>query len=433
MIDEYYNILKGNDDMTVSDHVEQDYEHKEVIFGDGSFDDCVRIASILDGSYVLDEKQRDQLIEIEKALTSSLIPQSVIEYAASCENTYLRTVMFHNRLLSDGFAAQFLRKQLMSNEVPCEPHRSLIYNSQFLNGMKHFLRTHKMFEQSGCASGRFSHSSSTQNTVYDRSNIVEDKERMRWSEALNVDAEILEELSVSSIEPLEILKKCSGFETDQAVLTHLFFNKNLTIDDVSALLAEMPMSCGGNVWEIRQLLLFIAVLLRNDWTADELRFLYQAWLKFVEKVEKGLSDLEASSAPVLEFISVSQLLRDFQALVPEVSILFATNETAPTDVLMNVFGNGDKNIRATVVKNPGVGEDFAQAVLLNNVNMVSDMCSTSVSEDDLSELREHAAWNSALSFDVLSNFYEDEKESVEVRFSALFNENIPSFIRLLYC
>lgn len=429
-------LIDGNNDMTMNDDAGQHSKYKEIIFGDGSFDDCVRIASMIDGSYVLDENQLDQL-QVEEALESSLIPQTVVEYVASCETTDLITVMLRNRLLSNVFAAQYLRKQLMSNEVPSEPHRSLISNSQFLNGtkqfLKYFLRTHKIFERSGYASSRFSHSSSVQNTLYNRNGIIEDKERIWWAEQLNVDADILEELSVSSVELLEILKKCSGFETEPAVLAHLFFNKNLTIDDVSVLVEEMPLSCGGDVWEIRQLLLFIAVLLRDDWTADELRFLYQAWLKFVEKVEEGLGSLETNSAPVLEFISASQLLRDFQALVPEVNILVATNETAPVDVLMNVFGNGDKNTRAAVVRNPGVGRDFAQAVLFNDVNMVSDMCSTRVLENDVHELREHAAWNSSLPFDVLSNLYEDEKESVEVRFSALFNTNIPSFIRLLYC
>ena len=254
------------------------------------------------------------------------------------------------------------------------------------------------------------------------------------AERLGVSVLLLNDFSTCFPTPLQVLEECAGFDADPAVLAHLFFNKHLTMDDVRVLLERMPLDFGNNMDELRHLLLFRIVLLREDWTADEMRFLYEAWLKFVKKIEVGLNALMPYEFHAM--LPPSVMLANFQALVLEVGLMFATNEAMPCDLLLKLFLNGNSKVRAAVVRNPGVGQKFAQAVLDGDANAVSDAVSefysVSLVEDDVCELRDHVVWNPVLSFSELEKIYGDETEDVSMRFGALFNENVPSFVRALY-
>ena len=251
------------------------------------------------------------------------------------------------------------------------------------------------------------------------------------AERLGVSVLLLKDLSTSFTTPLQVLEESVGFDAEPAILAHLFFNKYLTMDDVRVLLERMPLDFGGNVHDLRHLLLFRIVLLREDWTADEMRFLYGAWLDFVKRFELGL--LELKSGDFHTWFPPSTMLGLFQVWKSVVGFLFAANKAMPCDLLLKVFVDGDSRMRAAVVQNPAVGVDFVSAVLGGDVAAVSAMCSVNVSEDDVAVSREHAVRNSVAPFEKLLKIAEDETEEVEVRFGALFNvSSVPSVHRELY-
>ena len=413
------------------DNVQQEY--KDTVLGDDFFNSCVRIVSVLDGSYFLPNGEGQSAGKGDEVLGSSLIPQCVIEYAASCAPSYRRLMLLNGRRFSDHYVVEHL-KRILENEDQniTEDRRMLLNRSNYLRDVLNYLKSYKLFvdyekllsSQNGV--GGFSQQPSS---IY-----VSRAERSEVAERSGVDALLLEELATCSTNPLQVLEECVGFDAEPAVLSFLFFNKHLTMDDVQVLLEEMSLSCGENVEELRHLLLFKIVLLREDWTADEMRFLYEAWLKFVEKIEVGLNALMPYEFHTT--LPPSVMLENFQALVPEVDLMFATNEAMPFDLLMKVFAKGDSKMRAAVVRNPGVGQEFAQAILDGDVNAVSDAVSEFYSanlvEGDMRELREHVVCNPVLSFSELEKVYGDENEDVSLRFGALFNENVPSFVRALY-
>lgn len=413
------------------DNVQQEY--KDFLFGDDFFNNCVRIVSVLDGSYVLPNGEEQSAEKGDEVLGSSFIPQCVIEYAASCAPSYRRLTLLNGRRFSDRYVIEHLKRILEDEEQNITAaHRMLTNRSNYLRDVMECLKPYKLFAdyeklldyKNGV---RATHPTTQQ--VY-----VSRYERSKVAEHLGVDALLLGELATCSTNPLQVLEECVGFDADPAVLAFLFFNKHLTMDEVQVLLEEMSLSCGENVEELRHLLLFKIVLLREDWTADEMRFLYEAWLKFVKKIEVGLNALMPYEFHAM--LPPSVMLANFQALVPEVDLMFATNEAMPCDLLLKLFLNGNSKVRAAVVRNPGVGQKFAQAVLDGDANAVSDAVSefysVSLVEDDVCELREHVVWNPVLSFSELEKIYNDENETVPVRFGALFNENVPSFVRALY-
>ena len=72
--------------------------YKNYLFGDGSFTDCVRIASVLDGSCDISGVEDVQSVkEDANALRNPLIPQCVVEYAVSCEGSHRKHVMLDSR------------------------------------------------------------------------------------------------------------------------------------------------------------------------------------------------------------------------------------------------------------------------------------------------------------------------------------------------
>lgn len=403
----------------------------DMLQGDSSFYDCVRIASVLDGSCDIPDVEDAQSIERDtEVLKSSLIPQCVVEYAASCEASYRRYVLMDGRYFSDHYVVERLKEVLNDDEkdVITVSHQ-LPHHFDCISDVMDYLEAHRLFVnyEKLCAAQSNVGAVSAKELRF--MNAIRD-ELSRIAERLGVSVLLLEELSTCFTAPLQVLEERAGFDAEPAVLAHLFFNKYLTMDDVRVLLERMPLDFGGNVEDLRHLLLFRIVLLREDWTVDELRFLYETWLDFVKRVEVDLLELESGEFHTL--LPPSTMLEIFQVWKSVVGLLFASNKAMPCDLLLKVFVDGDSRIQAAVVQNPAVGANFVSAVIDGDVNAVSGMCSVNVSEDDVAVLREHAVRNSVASFEQLLKIAEDETEEAEVRFRALFNENVPPFYRDLY-
>lgn len=406
--------------------------YKDYLFGDGSFTDCVRIASVLDGSCnIPGVEDVESLKKDAEVLKSSLIPQCVVEYAESCrKDSYRNQVLMDGRYVSDRYVVERLKEVLDDDEKDViTVSLQLPHHFDCINDVMDYLHAHKMFvnyEKFCAAQSKVGGASAKEQLLLEGFTV----EVSKIAERLGVSVLLLKELSTCFPAPLQVLEECAGFDADPAVLAHLFFNKHLTMDDVRVLLERMPLNFGENVDELRHLLLFRIVLLREDWTVNEMRFLYEAWLNFAKKMEVDLMELESDEFHTL--FPASTMWKMFQVWKSVVGLLFAVNKAMPSDLLLKVFADGDSRIQAAVVRNPAVGGNFVSAVFDGDVSAVSGMCSVSVSEDDVAVLREHAARNSVASFEQLLKITEDETEEAEVRFCALFNENVPSFYRVLY-
>lgn len=405
--------------------------YKNYLFGDGSFTDCVRIASVLDGSCDISGVEDVQSVkEDANALRNPLIPQCVVEYAVSCEGSHRKHVMLDSRYVSDQYVVERLKEVLDDDEKDViTVSLQLPHHFDCINDVMDYLHAHKLFvnyEKFCAAQSKVGGASAKEQLLLEGFGV----EVSKIAERLGVSVLLLKDLSTCFPTPLQVLEECAGFDADPAVLAHLFFNKHLTMDDVRVLLERMPLDFGNNMDELRHLLLFRIVLLREDWTVDELRFLYSAWLDFVKRVEVDLLKLESGEFHTL--LPPSTMWKIFQVWKSVVGLLFAANKAMPCDLLLKVFVDGDSRIQAAVVRNPAVGANFVSAVLDGDVSAVSGMCSVSVSEGDVAVLREHAARNSVASFEQLLKIAENETEEAEVRFEALFNENVPSLYRVLY-
>lgn len=405
--------------------------YKNYLSGDGSFTDCVRIASVLDGECDLPGVESVQSVEKDaEVLRSSLIPQCVVEYAASCEASYRKHVLIGGRDFSDHYVVERLKEILDDDEKDViTVFHQFSHRFDCIRDVMDYLDVHSQFvilEKLCPAQSKVGGVSATEQVLIEASRY----ERSKIAERLGMSVLLLKDLSTCSTSPLQVLEEGAGFDADPDVLAHLFFNEYLTMDDVRVLLERMPLDFGKNLDELRHLLLFRIVLLREDWTVDEMRFLYGAWLDFVKRVEVGLLELESGEFHTM--LPPSTMLGIFQVWKSVVGLMFAANKAMPCDVLLKLFADGDSRMQAAVVQNPAVGANFVSAVLDDDVNAVSGMCSVGISEDDVAVVRKYAARNSVVSFEQLLKIVEDETDDAEVRFGALFNENVPSFYRALY-
>lgn len=392
-----------------------------VFLGDGSFEDCVRIGAVADGSL---EVEVSELHNDEVDLERPQFPQCLIDYVSSVVDPFFDDFPWAFDFIdevSDFFVAQHLKKYyrivLGADNFPY----LLSYRSNAaVYSLRKGLYNYKLFEGYGVVSS--GKSGGGKGTGY-----IRHKERLSKADSLNVRLDVLTGFA-ESMDPLRLVEEHVGFD-DVSRFENVFFNKNLSMSDVEFLLGNISVSHEDDVFSL--MLLFMAVLLREDWSVGELRFLFGEWLSFVEGIR---SYFDSGS---LEY---SLGWEDFAERVEVVELLFAINSAMPVDLLLNLFLNGDENVRSAVVRNPAVGEDFVLWVLGLSSSSGSDgafsvggLGAGSVDLGDVAGLRKFAVRNPVLSFDTLSKFFEDEGECVEVRFGALFNESVPSFVKLLHC
>ena len=398
-----------------------------VFLGDGSFEDCVRIGAIADGSLVVEVSE---LLNGDVDLERPQFPQCVIDYVCSCRETALDDFPWafdFTDEVSDFFIAQHLKKYYRTVFGADNFPYLLSYRSNAaVYSLRKGLYNYKLFEGSVVSSSGVV--SSGKSGGGRESGYIRHKERLSKAELLNVRLDVLAGFA-ESMDPLGLVEEHVGFDDDVSRFENVFFNKNLSMSDVEFLLGNISVSHEDDVFSL--MLLFMAVLLREDWSVGELRFLFGEWLSFAEGIR---SYFDSGS---LEY---SLGWEDFAERVEVVELLFAINSAMPVDLLLNLFLNGDESVRSAVVRNPAVGEDFVLWVLGLSSSSGSDgafsvggLGAGSVDLGNVAGLRKFAVRNPVLSFDTLSKFFEDEGECVEVRFGALFNESVPSFVKLLHC
>lgn len=389
------------------------------------FEDCVRIGAVADGSLVVEVSE---LHNGDVDLERPQFPQCVIDYVCSCDESALDDFPWSFDLtdeVSDYFVAQQLKKYYRT-VLGTDSFRSLLYyrSNAAVDSLRKGLYNYKLFEGSVItSSGGVSSGKSGVSHGYIRNRVCLSK-----AESLNVKLDVLAGFA-ESVDPLRLVEEHVGFDDDVSRFENVFFNKNLSMSDVEFLLGNISVSHEDDVFSV--MLLFMAVLLREGWSVGELRFLFGEWLSFVESVGSGFDSGSLGSSLVWE---------NFAERVEVVELLFAMDSAMPVDLLLKLFLNGNENVRSAVVRNPAVGEGFVLWVLglssssgFDGSFSVGDLGAGSVELGDVAGLRKFAVWNPVLSFDTLSKFFEDEGECVEVRFGALFNESVPSFVKLLHC
>lgn len=392
-----------------------------VFLGDGSFEDCVRIGAVADGSL---EVEVSELHNDEVDLERPQFPQCLIDYVSSVVDPFFDDFPWAFDFIdevSDFFVAQHLKKYYRTVFGADNFPFLLSYRSNAaVYSLRKGLYNYKLFEGYGVVSSGKSGGVSP--------GYVRHRDRLSKADSLNVRLDVLAGFA-ESMDPLRLVEEHVGFDDDVSRFENVFFNKNLSMSDVEFLLGNISVSHEDDVFSA--MLLFMAVLLREDWSVGELRFLFGEWLSFVEGIR---SYFDSGS---LEY---SLGWEDFAERVEVVELLFAINSAMPVDLLLNLFLNGDENVRSAVVRNPAVGEDFVLWVLGLSSSSGSDgafsvggLGADSVDLGNVVGLRKFAVRNPVLSFDTLSKFFEDEGECVEVRFGALFNESVPSFVKLLHC
>lgn len=393
-----------------------------VFLGDGSFEDCVRIGAVADGSL---EVEVSELHNDEVDLERPQFPQCLIDYVSSVVDPFFDDFPWAFDFIdevSDFFVAQHLKKHYRTVFGADNFPFLLSYRSNAaVYSLRKGLYNYKLFEGYGVVSS--GKSGGGKGTGY-----IRHKERLSKADSLNVRLDVLTGFA-ESMDPLRLVEEHVGFDDDVSRFENVFFNKNLSMSDVEFLLGNISVSHEDDVFSL--MLLFMAVLLREDWSVGELRFLFGEWLSFVEGIRSYFDS---------DSLEYSLGWEDFAERVEVVELLFAINSAMPVDLLLNLFLNGDENVRSAVVRNPAVGEDFVLWVLGLSSSSGSDgafsvggLGAGSVDLGDVAGLRKFAVRNPVLSFDTLSKFFEDEGECVEVRFGALFNESVPSFVKLLHC
>lgn len=360
-----------------------------------SFEECVFVGCVAEGSIVLDDN--DGLEQVVKKLRSSNVSGGVVDYVSS----------FDGVLSSRGYGSGSVRA---------------------------FAGRVKSFYESGVFDESFSRHVGYDNVFVELLERVDDSlvkdnvEREELSKALGMEPDFLEVLRNSN-KPLEMFRGSGlGFDLDSAVLSHLFFNKNLSKSDVVFLVRNLPFDfAADNGFGMHHFSLFSAVLLREDWSVAELRVLWDEWCRFLAEFEgRGFASF----------------LGAFSKQVFTVELLFALNEAMSADLLWKVFDSGHlgllylrDQVRGAVMRNPGFDVDFLRALLSNDVELVRELCGSSLLNfgyEGFSMLREAAVWNPVWSFEELLKVFEDESEAVEIRFGALFNENVPQLYHTLY-
>ena len=361
-----------------------------------SFEECVFVGCVAEGSIVLDE---DGLAQVEKKLRSSNMLRGVADYASSSDGV----------LSSRGCGIGSVRA--FAGRVKGF-YKSGVFDESFSRyvGYDDFRVFVELLER------------------VDDSLVKDDVEREELSKALGMEPDFLEVLRNSN-KPLEMFRGSGlGFDLDLAVLSHLFFNKNLSKSDVVFLVRNLPFDVAADHgFGMHHFSLFSAVLLREDWSVAELRILWDEWCRFLAEFEER---------------GFASFLGAFSKQVFTVELLFALNEAMSADLLWKVFDSGHLSVlylrdqvRVAVMRNPGFDADFLRALLSNDVELVRELCGSSLLNfgyEGFSMLREAAVWNPVWSFEELLKVFEDESEAAEIRFAALFNENVPSFYRALH-
>lgn len=362
-----------------------------MFLGDGSFEDCVRLGVFAEEcGGVLDVLSSEA--GFFESLSNAGVPDVVVDYVGSV--VYVFDVRFSGWCsVSDVVVAERLRREYFGDEIVS---RNMTYEfSKCFSSFGKRLYHYKLFENTG-AEARVD-----RGTGYANHRV-----RMKLSEDLQVGLHTLQDLANSST-PTDVV--ISNFDVDSGseakLFGSVFFNKNLTFDDVVWLWDSMEGQSSSRFLGFQHVFLLQSVLLRDDWSEDEVKFFFEWWVNCSSMLDEQL---------------VGKKLRDeFRVLSNSVRILFASNVSTPVDLLLNLFDNGDESVRSAVVRNSAVGEDFVFDVVNGGVI-------------DSSVVRDNALLNSVWGFGELMKIVEDENESAGARFAALFNVNVPSFVRELY-
>ena len=363
-----------------------------VFLGDGSFEDCVQLgvfAEERDGNLDVLSSEDGFLA----ALSNTSVPAVVGDYVSSVVRV-LDTRFSGWCSVSDAVVTERLRRDYHGDEIAS---RGMTYEfSERFSGLGKRLYHYKLFEKTG-AEARVDRGRGYANH----------RVRMTLSDDLRVGLRTLQDLA-NSVEPVSVVK--NNFDansySEAKLFNSVFFNKNLTFEDVVWLWDSIVCQSNSRFLGFQHVFLLQSVLLREDWSKDELRFFYEWWMNYSSMLDKQL---------------VGEELRNkFEVLSKSVRILFASNVSTPVDLLLSLFDNGDESARIAVAKNSAVGENFVSDVFHGGVV-------------DSSVVREKALLNPVWGFEELIKIAEDENESAGIRFSALFNENVPSFVRELYC
>ena len=360
-----------------------------VFLGDGSFADCVQLGVLAEMS----EGDLNKLYLKEGyllALSEASVPAVVVDYVGSVIHDF--DIRFSGQCsISDAVVAERLRRDYHGDEIAS---RGMTYEfSRCFSGLGKRLYHYKLFENTG-AEARVD-----RGTGYANHQI-----RMKHSREWGVGLGALGELA-NSMEPVNFVVENFDVSFDARSFGSVFFNKHLSCADVFRLWGLMNFRSGGRFLGFYHVYLLQAVLLREDWSVEELRSFFEWWVSFSSMLDEQL---------------VGEELRNkFEVLSESVRILFASNISTPVDLLLSLFENGDECVRTAVVRNSAVGEDFVSGVVYGGVA-------------DSSVVSEAALLNPVWSFEELMKVFEDESESAGVRFAALFNVNVPPFYRELY-
>lgn len=376
-----------------------------MFLGDGSFEDCVQL-----GVFAEECEGNLDVLSSEDGFLAALrdvrVPTVVVDYVGSVIPVF--DVRFSRSCsVSDAVVVNHLKRDYHADEVMA---RSLTYELSecFVSlGMRHY--SYKLFEKTG-AEGRIN-----RGTAYRNHNI-----RMNYYRDFGLaNFDDLDKLA-NSMEPVNFVVENFDVRYDAHSFSNVFFNKHLSADDVFRLWNLMSIEKGEDFLGFHHVYLLLAVLLREDWSVAELRLFFEWWMGFSAMLSDGLM------RPGLQ--------SEFEWLCESVRILFASNISTPVDLLLKLFENGSGSVgpmdgvRVAVVRNAAVGEDFVSDVVHGVGEVVVSGTSVVVSE----VVRTAALLNPVWGFEALMKVVEDKNESAGARFSALFNESVPSFYRALY-
>lgn len=340
-----------------------------VFLGDGSFEDCVQLG-------VFAEMSEGDLntLYLEKgyfpALSNTSVPAVVVDYVGSVVQVF--DMRFSGWCsVSDVVVAERLRKNYVRNVS-----RGTAYAfSKCLSSFGKRLFQYKLFELP-----------SSEHRI-DRGDAYANHQlRMAHSREMGVGLNVLKDLA-NSLTPADFVM--SNFDvvsdSEDCLFRSVFFNKNLSFDDVVWLWDSMVCQSNSCFLDCPHVFLLQSALLRDDWSEDELRFFFEWWMDY--------------SSMLNEQLAGEELRNEFHMLSNSVKILFALNVSTPVDLLLNLFEGGDESVRSAVVRNSAVGKDFVFDVVNGGVI-------------DSSVVRESALLNSAWGFEELVNVVEDESDRV---------------------
>ena len=358
-----------------------------------SFEDSVRLGCVVEGSVVLGEEELELL---SYALNNAFLSQDVEDYVASFD--------VHFALDRDFLGSARMLAEKVKN---CHSGESF---SRYV-GPRQFQVLMELRNKMNVAG------------------VNDDPLSLNLSRDLGLGSDFLSRL-FNSGEPLKLFRE-SGlwWDVDSRVLSRLFFSRGLSVHDVVFLVKNLPFNFASDrVFGMNHFVLFLAVLLRNDWSKDELETLWDEWCGFLDEFEMN---------------GLTYFLESFSNQILAVELLFAMHEGVSDELLWKLFDGGHSSeqymrdqVRGAVVRNPAFDAEVMRAVVSNDVDRVGELLKkssvSSVVGRDFAVLREAVVWNPVLSFGELEKIYNDENETAPVRFGALFNKNVPSFYHALY-